>query len=232
MKVEQLLDTIQQRLGMMKGSVGWETQRPIVMGMVDTTAALLDDDFRDRLRYVPNIMLCPAQVGKYDDAETVTSYKVPSDCDPFYIDALSVQWSGVWYPLTRGINQSMRDDAYQATTTYYAWDIMECGEIEVLPHPVEAHPVRISYTRKPSNYQDEDSYTDMDDQLLIMLTLDTAIPFYGRPDGEVNNRHLNRHLGNIRAKQINGKRFFKGQSPAGRGTPGAADLIYAYPVVR
>ena len=183
------------------------------------------------MRYVPNVLLVKSQLGDYSDPESITTYKAPADCDPTRIDALSVLWSGIWHTLKRGISQDMRDDAFSATTTFLAWDVIECGDIELWPHPVEEHQVRISYTRSPNAYQDEAGCTDMDEQLLIMLTLDTAIPFYGRPDADMNNRHLNRHLGNIRAKQLHGKRFFMNTLGPKAGTPDHADIVYAYPRV-
>lgn len=229
MTVTQLLDQIQLRLGMNRDSVGWNTQREVILGMVANSAAMLDADFRDRLRYVPNVLLKPAQQGSYDEAESITTYAIPDDCDPHYIDDLSVKWSSLWHTIPKGITQNMRNYAYASTPTYIAWDVIECGEIEVWPHPTEMHPVRINYTRKPNNYYTEEGCVDMDQELLIMLTLDTAMPHYGR-DPAANNRHLNRHLGNIRAKQLKGLKFNAAQNGRMRkGSPDYADMVYTVP---
>jgi len=229
MKISDLLDDVQFELGMMEKSLGWDMQRPVVLRKLRTAVSLLDEDFRDRLRLVPNVLLTVAQEGTYDDPETITTYKVPDDCDPQKIDSLSVQWSGLWHPLRQGITQMMRDDAYQASTTYIAWDVIECGEIELWPHPTTPHPCRISYYRKPNDYSTETGCVDMDSTLLNLLTLDQCIPFFGRPDADSVNRKLNRHLGHIRAKQMQNLRFFKGRDPYRSGTPDSADRIYLYP---
>ena len=231
MIVKDLMDTIQYRLGQQKDSTGWVAQRPIIMGMIQTTVAMLDNEFRYRLRYVPNVLLEPATKSTYEDHEGISSYHPPPDCDPAWITDLSALWSGIWHHVPKGITQSMRDNAYTANPTFSGWDIIECGEIEVWPHPTDFHKVRVSYTRLPIDYTDEDQCVDMDAQLLIMLTLDTAIPFYGRPDAEMNNRHLNRHLGNIKAKQLTGVRYSKNQVGVPKpGTPDWADQIYGWPI--
>jgi hypothetical protein len=230
MTVTELLDTIQRRCGQMQDSIGWTTQRAVIKDFVASAAAMIDNDFRDRLRYVPNKLLVVATEGSYENPEDITSYTVPADCDPNYIDDLSVLWSGIWFPINRGITQSMRDDAYTTTNTFLAWDVIECGDIELWPHPEDTQQVRISYTRKPNSYLEETGCVDMDSQLLIMLTLDSVLPFYGRDakDIDANNRHLNRYIGNIRAKQLNGKRFRK-QTSSRPGSPDHADLIYRFP---
>ena len=229
MLISDLLDDVQYELGQFRDSSGWVSQRPVVLRKLKTAADLLDEDFRDRLRMVPNVLLTPSQIGSYDDPESLTTYKVPADCDPQKIDSLSVQWSGLWHPLRQGITQMMRDDAYQASTTYIAWDVIECGEIELWPHPVSPHPVRISYYREPNDYTDEEGCADMDHTLLNLLTLDQCVPFYGRPDADSINRKLNRHLGNIRAKQMQNMRFFRGRDNYRGGTPDSADRLYLYP---
>ena len=229
MKTADLLDDIQYELGMFKDSAGWNAQRPVVLRKLKTAADLLDEDFRDRLRFVPNVPIEVAQTGSYDDPETITTYRVPDDCDPQKIDSLSVQWSGLWHPLRQGITQMMRDDAYQASTTYIAWDVIECGEIEVWPHPTTPHPIRISYYRNPNDYTDEEGCADMDSTLLNLLTLDQCAPRYLPNDVDSINRKLNRHLGNVRYKQLNNLRFFKGRDPYRGGTPDDADRIYLYP---
>jgi hypothetical protein len=229
MRTTELLDDIQYELGMMENSVGWNTQRPVVLRKLRTSADLLEADFRDRLRFVPNVLLKNDTVGNYDDPESLTTYTVPHDCDPQRISSLSVEWTGIWHPIRQGITQQMRDDAYALSTTYIAWDVTECGRIEAWPNPVEALPLRISYYRKPNDYRDEEGCIDMDATLLNLLTLDQCIPFYKRPDADSVNRKLNRHLGNIRAKQIQNQRFFVGIDDYRGGTPNAADQIYCLP---
>jgi len=218
------------RLGMTPGSAGWIAQRPVVQDMLITSVDMLDDAFRDRLRFVPNRLLTPLALGEYDLLETVTAYKVPDDCEPHYIENLSTLWSGVWHTVPKGITDSMRNCAYAFSGTYDAWDIIECGEIELWPHSGEALSCRISYTRKPIDYTDESECIDMDRQLLILLTLDTAIPYYNRPDADATNRHLNRHMMAIKAKQLRGLKYNKRQRGRVGGTPDAADRLYAYPV--
>jgi len=229
MKLTDLLDDIQYELGQFKDSAGWNAQRPVVLRKLKTAVSLLDEDFKDRLKFVPNVLLVNEVIGTYDNPETLTLYKVPADCDPQKIDSLSVQWSGLWHPLRQGITQMMRDDAYQASTTYIAWDVTECGRIEAWPHPTEAHPIRISYYRKPNDYSNEEGCIDMDAALLNLLTLDQCAPRYIPNDVDSINRKLNRHLGNIRAKQMQNLRFFKGRDNYRGGTPDAADRIYIYP---
>lgn len=229
MKTKDLLDDIQLELGMMQDSTGWKAQRPVVLRKLKTAVSLLDEDFRDRLRYVPNVLLENASIGTYDEPESITTYNVPADCDPQKIDTLSVQWSGLWHPLRQGITQQMRDDAYQASSTYIAWDVIECGQIEAWPHPVSAHPIRISYYRRPNGYQDETGCIDMDATLLNLMTLDQCAPIYARNDADSINRKLNRHMGNIRAKQLQNTRFLARPDPYRRGTPDSADRIYLYP---
>lgn len=230
MKVSDLMDKIMLRLAMMKDSTGWNTQRIVVLGMLETITALMDKEFRDRLRFVPNVILEPSQRGNYHDGETITTYKLPDDVDPFRIDSLSTLWSGIWHTVPRGISQNMRDNAYAATPTYSAWDIIQGGEVEVWPHPTTMHTVRISYHRRPADYTSEDQCVDMDAQLLLLMTLNTAIPFYGRPDGESNNAMLNKHLGNIKSDQIGGQRFHKAPVAPRAGTPDHADQIYSWPI--
>jgi len=229
MRVTELLDDVMYELDFFKGSVGWDAQRPVILRKLNTAASLLDEDFRNRLRFVPNVLLDNLTIGTYDDPEAITTYKPPADCDPQKIDTLSVQWSGLWHPLRQGITQTMRDDAYQASTTYIAWDVIECGDIELWPHPTIAHPVRISYYRKPNKYVNEDGCADMDATLLNLLTLDQCAPRFKPSDMDSINRKLNRHLGNIRAKQLQNSRFFKGKDPYRGGTPDDADRIYLYP---
>ena len=232
--VKTLLDTIQLRVGQLPDSTAWQVQRPQVLTMVHTSLAMLDNEFRDRLRYVPNVLLEPAMRSTYEDHEGISAYHPPPDCDPAWITDLSALWSGIWHNVPKGITQSMRNNAYVANPTFSGWDIIECGQIEVWPHPTEYHKIRVSYTRAPSSYLEDDDCVDMDFQLLLMLTLDIALPRYKLPADEqaMNNRHLNRHLGNIRAKHLNGYRFNKSQV---RGTnnpnsPDAADAIYSWPI--
>lgn len=230
--VADVLDSVQLRLGMTRDSMGWVTQRPVVHDMLVGAVEMLDDAYRDRNRYVPTRLLTPNTQGAYNEPETLTTYRVPENCDPDYIDSLSVLYSGVWTRIPKGITDSMRNDAYSPGATFSAWDVIECDEIELWPHVTDDPPsVRISYTRKPIDYTDEDSCLDTDRQLLIMLTLDSAIPFYGRPDAEANNRHLNRHLQSIRAKQLKGLRYTVGAGRNRGNTPDRADLVYAHPVV-
>lgn len=227
--VSDVLDQVQLRLGQQKDSTGWNTQRPVVHGMLDTSVTLLSDEFRNRSRFVVNQELEPKQLGDYDQLDALTTYSLPDDCDPAYISALSALWSGVWHTVPKGITQNMRDSAYTANPTFTAWDIVECNRIELWPHPSPSYlpKVRISYTKVPTDYSDENDCIDLDFQLLVLLTLDTAIPFYGRPYAEMNNRHLNRHLGNLRAKELNGVRYVKGGQRPRLGTPDAADFVYS-----
>ena len=226
MTVTQALDSMQLRLGMNRNSVGWDTQREVVLAFMSNSAALLDEEFRDRLRYTPSVLLKPAQKGHYDDAETISSYYPPEDADR--IESLSVEWSGLWHTLPKGITSSMRNYAYASTPTYIAWDIIEGGEIEVWPHPTEMHPVRVAYHRKANSYYEELGCLDMDPELLMMMTLSTALPHYGR-DGSKNDMRLNKHLGNIKAKQMISLRYNKARVAARGGTPDAADSIYTVP---
>lgn len=229
MNTSDLLDDIQLELGMMQDSAGWNAQRPVVLRKLRTAASLLDEDFRDRLRFVPNVLLEGASLGNYDEPEALTAYTVPEDCDPQKIDSLSVQWSGLWHVVPQGISQTMRDNAYQASSTYLAWDVIECGQIEVWPHPTEFLPVRISYYRKPNDYTDDTGCVDMDPTLLNLMTLDQCAPIYARGDVDSINRKLNRHMGNVRYKQLHNQRFFSGKGPFRGGTPDSADVIYLYP---
>ena len=234
MRVKDLLDDVMFELEFMENSDGWRAQRPVILRKLKTAADLLDEDFRDRLRFVPNVLLEIAQTGTYDEPESITTYKVPEDCDPQHIDALSTEWSGLWHPLPQGISQAMRDDAYQASPTYIAWDVIECGEIEVWPHPdASAHRLRISYYRNTNDYSTEEGCVDMDSTLLNLMTLDQCVPKYGnksRDEIASINRKLNRHIGNIRAKQLQNKRFSKVDRRFRiDGSPDAADRIYLYP---
>ena len=229
MTLTELLDQIQLRLGQNRNSTGWQAQRDVVLAFVANSAALLDEEFRDRLRFVPNVLIEGAQMGEYDKAESITTYKAPDDCDPLRIKNLSVKWSGLWHTLPRGISDNMRNYAYASTPTFIAWDVIECGEIEVWPHPTEFHEIRISYTRKANKYYEEEGCVDMDPELLIMLTLSAALPHYGR-DGTKNDMRLNKHLGNIKAKQLDNVRYNKAHGNKHRqGTPDYADMVYTTP---
>lgn len=228
-KVEAILDRIQLRLGMMKNSTGWLTERPRVKGELATVASLIDHDFPDRWRFVPNIILEPKAFSMYEDDEGVTAYYTPDDCDVFRIESISVKYANLWTPLDRGISQAMRDAYLPGTPYFTSWDVMECGDIEVWPHPTNDLPVRASYYRLPTDYMNEQSYIDIDPELLVLGTLSSCAPMYRRPDVEAIMAQFNTHIGNIRSEQLNGMRFVKGGRVRGTGTPDAADRVYQVP---
>lgn len=229
-KVSDVLDSIQLRLGMLKNSDGWLLNRPIVHDYLKGAVDLLYNDYRDELLLVPNRLLTPKEVGSYDEPESVSTFEVPDECDPQRIVNLSVQYSGDWHVIDRGISDWMRASAHTAQHTYTAWDVIECGEIEVWPHTVTPMPVRATFYRKPIDYSNEDECIDMNPELLILMTLEPANDHYGRPGTEGNNRRLNRHLGNLKAKQYGNQRFFKNGGMNRGPVPDDGDEIYRWPV--
>lgn len=231
MTLGEVLDAAQLRLGMMKDSLGWNTQRPVVLQFLHSAVQLLEADFADRLRYRPNVLIEPLEVGRYDNPESITAYELPDGADAFHIEKVSALYSGIWHTLERGITQDMRDTPFSPGDTFTRWDIVDGPALELWPNPGRPHRVRLSYYVTPMDIltADEACPVDMDPELLVLMTLNQAAPYFGRPDTESIRNHLNAYLANKRSEQLKGLRFVKGDRRRLARTPDDLDLAYLYP---